>query len=286
MVRCLNRQGPCPDSSRGTFNCNHDSTSSIEDVICCARKILEQDRCPDCPPDTTAGRREPSIAITMGGPESAPLGLTLPITLLGAYSIGAARLVLDYPVDRFEGARVELGSYRGDWLDLYQDREGRVVVGLIRTGGRLYVLPDDRLDMVLHLTLRPGQSPGGSVTAVEGEFSGRDGVKLEVDLGRPSQRLSGPARLTLSEARPNPSSGETSFSLTLDRSATVEVGVYDVTGRLVASLYRGRLGAGTREFAWNGLSAGVIQAASGVYFYRAASEGRTVSRRMVLLRMN
>ena len=90
----------------------------------------------------------------------------------------------------------------------------------------------------------------------------------------------------LSAARPNPFTAATTFTLTLDRSSDVEVGIFDVGGRLVATLHRGRLAAGTREFTWNGVRAGGSAAPSGIYFYRAGASGQVVSRKMVLLRGN
>ena len=44
-----------------------------------------------------------------------------------------------------------------------------------------------------------------------------------------------------------------------------------------------RTRAGVREFTWNGRAADGTAARSGVYFYRAVAEGRTVARKMVLL---
>lgn len=64
-----------------------------------------------------------------------------------------------------------------------------------------------------------------------------------------------------------------SFALNLPTAADVDVTLYDVRGREVASLYEGALGAGRHTLA----SPGNRAAASGVYFARAVirSEGRT-----------
>jgi parallel beta-helix repeat protein len=70
-----------------------------------------------------------------------------------------------------------------------------------------------------------------------------------------------PARVELS-ARPNPFSGGTSLRLSLPRSTSVSLRVYDVSGRLVETLVDGQLGAGHHGFKWHaaGVSPGVYLA--------------------------
>ena len=139
---------------------------------------------------------------------------------------------------------------------------------------------------MIHLALRPGQSPGGELAIAESQFSGPDGVRLDVPMAQAPLPLGGTGRPSLSAARPNPFTAATTFTLTLDRSSNVEVGIFDVVGRLVTPLYHGRLAAGTREFTWSGVRADGSAAPSGIYFYRAGANGQVVSRKMVLLRGN
>lgn len=294
MVHCIFIDGPCvPDSTEGPFDCNGDSTFTLEDVLCCARHVIGEPRCPECPPDTT--RHEPSVALNLDVPIKAADGtLSVPLTVRGVHRIGAARFVLDFPSDRYQVTSVERRENAAGWLDLWQlrsfltppgspIRNAQLLIGLIRTEPGP-AKPSESVVFTVHLKLRPGQSPGGTLAESESDFSGADGVKLIVDTGRPSQSLGGPARLALSPARPNPFSTETRFSLTLDRSEDLEVGIYDVSGRLVASLHRGRLPAGTREFAWTGRSDNGSTAATGIYWYRAATAAAMVSHKLVLLK--
>ena len=64
----------------------------------------------------------------------------------------------------------------------------------------------------------------------------------------------------------------------------IEVAIFDLSGRRVATIHRGELPAGSREFAWNGRLADGSQARDGVYFYRAIAGAGTEARKLVLLR--
>ena len=287
LVRCLHGEGTCTDSTGAVSDCASDSAFTLEDVICCARKVLQQGICPHCPPDSTA-RPEPDVRLSLGSPVGTASGVTVPLRLEGADRIGAARFLLRYPLDRYDVTSVEFPNGGSGWLDLYQVRGADLAIGLIHTAGPVAhrEAAVGSVELLIHLRLKPGQEPGGELQATEAEFSGPDGVSLEVNVGRPLQPLGGPAKISLSASRPNPFSGETRFTLTLDRPADVRVGIYDIGGRLVVPLHRGPLAAGERDFVWNGTGPDGSPAANGIYFYRAAANGVTVSRKVILVRGN
>ena len=70
---------------------------------------------------------------------------------------------------------------------------------------------------------------------------------------------------------------------THDGATDANVAVFDILGRRVSTVFRGRLKAGTTELAWNGRHDDGSRATAGVYFYRLEMKGRVVSRRLVLL---
>jgi hypothetical protein len=275
QVHCLN-SGAC--DVRGA-TCTGDSLFNLDDVICCARRLLGWQPCVNCTIDV---RHEP-VELSLGNLVERSGELVVPIRLTYAERFMAARLALDYPADRYEVVSAGFGQSDSRWLDLHEVRDGQVVLGLIRTSPLMTTDVNQKLDLEVHLRLKPGQTPGGSVIASQSEFSGADGVMLSIEHGRTRLDLGAPATIDLSAARPNPFASETRFAVTLDRTASVELGIYDVTGRLVNRLYRGVLPSGTREFTWNGAGADGSRAATGVYFYRAAVAGRTVSRKLVLV---
>ncbi len=284
MVHCVNGEGPCPPDVGTRFDCDGDGTYALPDVICCARHVLLLPPCPECPPDTGQVRPEPGVALSFGTPVETVGGVDLPLRIRGADRVGAAMLTFDAPLDRYDLAGV-LGETGGRWLVLHEVRAGRIVLGLVsvRSSRDLALLVPD-LDLTLRLALRPGETPGGEVSAVGGEFSGGDGVRLAVNLGHPSQGLPGPARLALSGGRPNPFSSETRFTLELVEPADVVVGIYDLRGRLMTTLFRGRLTSGPREFRWDGRRADGTAASHGVYFYQVSVGGKTLARKLILMR--
>jgi len=83
---------------------------------------------------------------------------------------------------------------------------------------------------------------------------------------------------------PNPFNPSTRVSFQMDRSADVTLAVYDTKGALVQTLAHRTFNAGTHDVAWNGTDARGHRAASGVYFLRLVSEGRSDTHRMVLLK--
>ncbi|HET7226415.1 MAG TPA: T9SS type A sorting domain-containing protein [Candidatus Eisenbacteria bacterium] len=80
---------------------------------------------------------------------------------------------------------------------------------------------------------------------------------------------------------PNPArSAEVNFGL--PKAADVELGVYDISGRAVAVLTRGRLDAGNYSRTWNGLDNGHT-AHAGMYFVRLRVGGETRTLRAIHL---
>jgi len=93
------------------------------------------------------------------------------------------------------------------------------------------------------------------------------------------------ADVLLSQAYPNPARGgePVHLSLALPDPARVEATVYDVAGRRVAELERGRLPAGPHRIGWDGRVNGGTRAPAGVYFIRLESDAGSYSRKVVLL---
>ena len=89
--------------------------------------------------------------------------------------------------------------------------------------------------------------------------------------------------VALAAPRPNPSAGATAFTFSLPAAADVDLAVFDLRGRRVATLARGERGPGEHAARWDG-----SQAAAGVYFVRLTVRGEagvmTRERRLVVLR--
>jgi hypothetical protein len=110
----------------------------------------------------------------------------------------------------------------------------------------------------------------GSPFAAERDFYMVSGVEDQL-----------PRELSFALASPNPAAGEARFRVGLPRRAHVELSVHDVAGRSVARLVDGYREAGFHTVNWQ---TGVPARGAGVYFARLTAEGRTFTRRFVLLR--
>jgi spore coat protein A len=92
-------------------------------------------------------------------------------------------------------------------------------------------------------------------------------------------------RLALYGARPNPFNPRTRLDFELPRRARVRLDVFDVSGRLVATLVDGLRAAGPGTIDWDGRDRTGNAVASGLYLYRLSVEGSgSISRKMVLLK--
>lgn len=85
-------------------------------------------------------------------------------------------------------------------------------------------------------------------------------------------------------ATPNPFGAETTVSYSLQHPGTIELRVYDVAGRLVATLDRGPRAAGPHQAVWNGRNSRGQVVASGVYFVQLRTERDTFRSKVVLSR--
>jgi hypothetical protein len=93
------------------------------------------------------------------------------------------------------------------------------------------------------------------------------------------------ARAILRGNSPNPFNPATLIQYELPSAGRVDLGVYDLSGRLVRVLVDGeRLEAGKQTTPWNGRDDAGRAVASGVYFYRLEVGGEVLTRRMVLLK--
>jgi len=89
---------------------------------------------------------------------------------------------------------------------------------------------------------------------------------------------------TLRPPAPNPSRGTTRVSYALARPGSVQLGVYDVNGRLVRRLVDGERRAGTDTAVWDGLDESGARSGVGVYFVRLTGPGIRETRRLVVLK--
>jgi len=242
--------------------------------------VLGAHPCPECAADST--RPAPEVSLAFGEPTATATGIRVPLRVSGSGLLGGARFALRYPNASYRVAAIETDRVPAHWLALHAARDGDVGIALVRLDGSV-TLEIESLDLALVLEPIAGANGAGEVRVVDAEFSGPDGVRLEVTAAAPSMPIGDPGALALSPTSPNPFDGSTTFRLTLGSRTRVTVGVYDLAGRRVASLHDGVLPVGVHPFTWDGRRSDGSRAAGGVYFYRAESGGRVTARKMVLL---
>jgi hypothetical protein len=93
-----------------------------------------------------------------------------------------------------------------------------------------------------------------------------------------------PRPLRLGQNAPNPFNPTTTIAFDLPRSTHVRLGIYAVDGRLVRTLLDERRSAGAHRVTWDGRDNAGRKQASGTYLYRFTVEGRTLVRKMSLLK--
>ena len=88
-----------------------------------------------------------------------------------------------------------------------------------------------------------------------------------------------PEQLTLGQNYPNPFNASTTISFSTAAPTDARLEIYDITGRLVATLYDGSVEAGEHSVVWD--ASGY---STGVYFYRPETSEKTETRSMALLK--
>lgn len=83
--------------------------------------------------------------------------------------------------------------------------------------------------------------------------------------------------ITLLQNRPNPATNITTFSFELNSNKNVQFEIRDISGRVVANIDKGSLGAGTHTIDFD-----VTSLSSGMYTYTLVANGVSVSKKMTV----
>lgn len=104
----------------------------------------------------------------------------------------------------------------------------------------------------------------------------------------PAQYLSAvdelPRTSNVLDASPNPFNPRTQVTFALEAPASVRVAVFDISGRMVATLHDGPLAAGRQVLEWNGRDYAGRVLSSGAYVIRLEGAGRAESRTVTLIK--
>jgi flagellar hook assembly protein FlgD len=91
------------------------------------------------------------------------------------------------------------------------------------------------------------------------------------------------SEVELAPSRPNPASGPSRIAFRLPAPSAVELTVYDVTGKEVATLASGSFPSGEHAVMWDGRGRDGSRVATGTYFYRLKTDTASKVRKLVFL---
>jgi len=88
------------------------------------------------------------------------------------------------------------------------------------------------------------------------------------------------SKVDFGHAYPNPFSGETNISFTLEEATNISIDVYNMNGQKVNALINADFNAGSHNIKWNAEADGVPE---GVYFLRLVTPTEVITRKVILL---
>ncbi len=165
---------------------------------------------------------------------------------------------------------------------------GAAYLAVSPTGLYVYDITGESNPQVIGFFDTPGHPCGVTVMgdlAVVADFDnlGFYDCSQAVGVDEPSQPQA-PAEFALMPNYPNPFNPSTVISFSLPTGNEVNLNVYDLLGRHVATLVSGTMPAGSHSVTWNGKDDSGQDAASGVYIYKLDSSGARATQRMTLVR--
>jgi subtilisin-like proprotein convertase family protein len=249
--------------------------------------------------------------ITVGeGEHITGIDFTLSVVYTADACVQPELPIPDPPVGEVVSTQTCAESGTIDWVRVYVDVEhdwiGQLQIELTSPQGTSVLLHDrtgqwdddvvgwypDALEPAEDLAAFIGENLHGDWSlTVRDEVYGIQGVLgswcLEIGYAEvtvPVEDRELPTRVALGANYPNPFNPMTTIAFELPRATGVQLRVYDLRGKLVATLAEGMHSAGRHEVVWSGRDTGDRQVASGMYVYRLVTDERTLSRKMLLVK--
>ncbi|MEO0079950.1 MAG: FlgD immunoglobulin-like domain containing protein [candidate division WOR-3 bacterium] len=174
----------------------------------------------------------------------------------------------EYPEWSPTGATIYCVRWSGD---------GSAVCSVSRSGG--YVQhTDDGVDRE-----SPNTASADAITS-EAVFVRPDGIYRTTTAQRCGSQSAGIALLALEDALPNPARERVTICWQIPKEGGVSLRVYNTAGQMVRTLASGRKRPGANSTVWDMRDSKGRLVADGVYFYSLETEGKRLSRKLVLER--
>jgi len=173
----------------------------------------------------------------------------------------------------------ELLGRQGAQALVLTPKPGRVDVALLGPGAGLFGSGEL---VKVHFRVKAAGVAALALKSAEG----RDGTNRKVALNGlgGATPLSLPTKTWFSAPAPNPFTGTTTLSFALARGGAVELGVYGIDGRKVATLVRESREPGQYQVNWDGRDGAGQAVRPGMYFARLTTPEGRFTRRLVLMK--
>ncbi len=113
-------------------------------------------------------------------------------------------------------------------------------------------------------------------------MSSRSGLDLEPQILTPNTQV--PSEVALGRVRPNPFSTGTTIPFSTRQPGSVQLSIYDVTGRLIRTVVDRPLTLGQHEATWDARDQSGVRVAAGLYFVRLRTGGEAHTQKVVVAR--
>lgn len=281
LVRCALAGDACPDTIAARADCNDDDAVDVRDVICCVRQLLAQPSSGAWNPPQAPGIGTP-LRIGFTGPAAWETGIAgrATIELVPDLDFGG----VEFQVASSDGIRVtSLTAGPGYLVQWERDVEGMARAVLLRQGS---VVPSGSTRITVAFERVDGGS--GGELRIEGvrtvTWDAATFAPYVVTAGAATIPVASPAAPQVYAARPNPFLGTTEIPYSLPAAGRVSLRVFDVSGRLVATLVDGERPAGVSRAAWDGKDASGRSLPAGIYFAKLSAAGVERTARIMRLR--
>ena len=185
-------------------------------------------------------------------------------------------------------------TYIGDLVVKIRSPQGTEVILHNRTGSsadNLIGWYPDELTPAQSLAAFLGQPTDGNWRLTVSDLAGGDTGMLNswcvriTYAGDPTGVEEGkvPAALALRPVRPNPVAGEAAVAFDLPSRSEIDLAVYDVAGRRVATLFRGAADAGSHSVRWLARDEDGRAVATGIYFIRLEADDAVRTQKVMLM---
>ncbi|NOZ03869.1 MAG: T9SS type A sorting domain-containing protein [FCB group bacterium] len=186
-----------------------------------------------------------------------------------------------WKIDYLGGGVTDAANYSTPEMIYQQDTTGSIRTYSVAFGGAdlnggttADLNGDNKPDLVIGF--EDGDTTATQYVVV---LSSDNTVAVDADFGAPILNA-----YKLGQNYPNPFNPTTTISFNMTKAGYVELGVYDLSGRKVATLVSEYQGAGDHSVVWDGRDVNGQPVASGVYLYRLEVNGAVLTRQMTLLK--